>query len=204
MADVPWWGVVSSTAAPVFLIGGWTVAASLQPEPFDPVKQSVSALASAGAADRWVMTLAFVMVAICYIATALALRPAARAGRLVLIAGALAGMLVAASPEPASGGFSLAHAGWSALGFACLAAWPLVARRNGPGVPWGLRSASATCAVAVIAVLQAWFLAELVTGGTALGLAERALGVAQAMWPLLVVLSCQLNRRRAAVTQRRP
>jgi len=154
MADVPWWGVVSSAAAPAFLIGGWTVAASLQPQHFDPIRQSVSALAGTGATDRWVMTLAFVVVAICYIGTAAALRPAAPTGRLVLIAGALAGILVAASPEPATGAFSLAHAGWSTLGFACLAGWPLVARRSGPGVPWGLRPASTSCAVAIIAVLQ--------------------------------------------------
>ncbi len=55
---VPWWGVVSSAAAPVLMAGGWTVAASLQPR-FDPVAGTVSALAAQGAADRWVMTLMF-------------------------------------------------------------------------------------------------------------------------------------------------
>ena len=77
---MPWWGVFSSAATPVLQIGGWSVAASLQPQSFDSVKQSVSALAGQGAADRWVMTLTFIVVAICYIATAVALRPAAPAG----------------------------------------------------------------------------------------------------------------------------
>jgi hypothetical protein len=31
MRGVPWWGVVSSAAAPVLMVGGWTAAASLQP-----------------------------------------------------------------------------------------------------------------------------------------------------------------------------
>jgi hypothetical protein len=175
---------------PVLLIGGWTIAAGLQPQPFDPIRQSVSTLAGAGAADRWVMTFAFIAVAACYITTAVALRPAALAGRLVLIAAGLAGVLVAASPQAASGGFSLAHAFWSALGFAFLAAWPLASRRPGPMVPWGLRPLAAAGASAVITLLLAWFLAELIAHGQQIGLAERVLGCAQALWPLLVVLSC--------------
>ncbi len=196
MRGVPWWGVVSSAASPVLLVSGWTIAARLQPQPFDPIRQSVCSLAGAGAADRWVMTLAFLVVAGCYIATALALRPAALSGRLVLIAAGLAGVLVAASPQAAPGGFSLAHAFWSALGFAFLAGWPLAARRPGPMVPWALRPSAAVCASTAIAGLLAWFLVELVTGGSDLGLAERVLGCAQAVCPLLVVLSC----RRAIAT----
>ncbi|HEX5189870.1 MAG TPA: DUF998 domain-containing protein [Streptosporangiaceae bacterium] len=199
MRDVPWWGVVSATATPVLLVGGWTIAAGLQPQPFDPVKQSISSLAGQGAADRWVMTLTLVLVAICYIITALALRPAAFAGRLVLVAAALAGMLVAASPQAAPGGFSLAHALWSSLGFALLAAWPLAAYRAGPEVPWALRPAPSIGAVAVIATLTAWFLVELVVGGGVLGLAERVVGVSQAIWPLLVVSSCQVDRSRLTI-----
>jgi len=35
--NVPWWGLVSSAAAPVLLVGGWSGAARLQPQPVDPV-----------------------------------------------------------------------------------------------------------------------------------------------------------------------
>ena len=77
---VPWWGAVSSAAAPVLMIAGWTVAAGLQPRSFDPVADTVSALAAPGAADRWVMTLTFVVVGVCYFVTGLALRPAACRG----------------------------------------------------------------------------------------------------------------------------
>jgi hypothetical membrane protein len=196
---VPWWGVFSAALTPVLLIGGWSVAARLQPQPFDPVRQSVSSLAGEGATDSWVMSLTFIVVANCYIATAMALRPAARAGRAVLIAAALAGILVAASPQAAPGGFSLSHAVWSALGFALLAAWPLAACRPGPGVPWGLRPTPSFAAVGAIAFLTAWFLLELVSGGGEIGLAERVLGIAQASWPLLVVASCQLSRSRLSV-----
>ncbi len=199
MQDVPWWGVVSSAAAPILLIGGWTIAADLQPGSFDPVRHSISSLAGLGASDRWVMTLALVAVAICYMATGLGLRPAATFGRLVLIAGGVCGLLVAASPEPSPGGFSLAHAIWAAFGFLMLSTWPLAAWHRGPGVPWALRPAVAAGAAGIMALLLAWFLAELVTGGGQIGLAERMVGVAQVFWPLIVVWSCLAFRQRAVV-----
>ena len=49
-------GCVSSAAAPVLLIGGWTVAAGRQRGGFDPVVETISALAAHGADDRWLMT----------------------------------------------------------------------------------------------------------------------------------------------------
>jgi hypothetical membrane protein len=180
----------------VLLIGGWAAADALQPPSFDPVRQSVSSLARAGATDPWVMTAAFILVAACYVATGLALRPAASAGRLVLVGGGLAGVLVAANPEAVAGGFSFAHALWAAVGITFLTAWPLAARRRGPSAPWGLQPAVAVSAVSLTAALVAWFVVELVSGGGQLGLAERVLGVAQVIWPLLVVLSCPVARPR--------
>jgi len=46
-------------------------------------------------------------------------------------------------------------------------------------------------AAAVLVCLLAWFAAEVVTGAGQAGLAEWVLGVAQAVWPLTVVLSCR-------------
>jgi hypothetical protein len=48
----------------------------------------------------------------------------------------------------------------------------------------------------VLFALLAWFLTELVTGAGQVGLAERVTGVAQAAWPLAVVLSCRPGRYR--------
>ena len=182
--------MVSSAATPVLLIGGWTLAAGLQPR-FDPVADTVSALAAQGAADRWVMTLTFVVVGGCYIVTALALRPARAAGRLILIAGVLAGMLVAASPERAGDAYPIGHILAASAGLAGLVTWPAGAWRRGPAVPWGLRPPVAATAVVVLLALVAWFGAELILGIGQVGLAERVAGGAQAIWPLAVVLSCR-------------
>jgi hypothetical protein len=188
---VPWWGVASSAAAPVLLIGGWTAAAELRPGRFNQIRQRVSALAATGVPDRWIMTSVFVLVAVCYILTALALRPAATAGRVALIAAGVSGLVVAGSPEPSNGQFSGRHAIAAAFGFALLAVWPLLASRPGPGIPWGLRPRVALGIFSAFVLLLAWFVIQLTTGGGDLGLAERSLGVLQVFWPVTVVLSCQ-------------
>jgi hypothetical protein len=188
---VPWWGVVSSAAAPVLMAGGWTLAARLQPHSYSQVADTVSALAAPGAADRWVMTVTFLLVGACDVITGLALRPARALGRLILVAGAVAGMLVAASPEPPGTRFPLPHMIYAAAGCAALVTWPAAAWRRGPSVPWGLRPAVSAGAVAVLVALLAWFGSELVTAGGQAGLAERIFGAGQALWPLAVVASCQ-------------
>jgi uncharacterized protein DUF998 len=186
---VPWWGVVSSAAAPVLLAGGWTLAAELQPRSVNAVASTISALAAQGAADRWVMTAALMAVAVCDVVTGLALRPMAAPGRLALIAGGAAGLLVAANPEPASGS-SMTHALWAAIGFAALAVWPAVGWRRGRSVPFGLRPGVCAAAAGSLLGLLVWFGAELITRGGQIGLAERILTEAQAVWPLAVVLTC--------------
>jgi len=176
------------------MVAGWTAAASLQPR-FDSVAETVSALAAPGATDRWVMTLTFLLVGGCYIVTALALRPAGAAGRLILIAGAMAGMLVAVNPEHPGNAYPVPHILAASAGFAGVVAWPVGASRRGSAVPWGLRPAVAATAAAVLFALVLWFVAELVLGSGHAGLAERVAGGAQALWPLAVVLSCRRARR---------
>ena len=137
------------------------------------------------------MTSVLLMVGVCYIASGVALRPARLSGRLILITGAAAGMMVAANPQPAVG-VSVAHTVWAALGFAGLAAWPAWAWRRGSWVPWGLRRSACIGAVATQLILLAWFVAEIFTRAGQLCLAERAVGVDQVLCPLAVVLSCRL------------
>jgi hypothetical protein len=122
--------MLSAAVAPVLLIGGWTVAAGLQPGSFNPVADTISALAARNAADRWVMTLALGAVGACYVVTGLALQPAAWPGRLVLMAGGVATILVAANPEPAGSG-SVPHFFWAAVEFVALAVWPALSRCRG-------------------------------------------------------------------------
>ena len=199
MRSVPWWGVGSSAAAPVLMVAGWSVAAWLQPRPVNPVAETVSALAAVGAADRWVMSLTFVVVGVCFFVTGLALRPAGALGRLMLMAGAVAGMLVAVNPEHPGIRFPVAHMICAAVGCIGVVAWPAGAWRRGSSVPWALRPGVSAIAAAVLMTLVAWFGVELITGGGLAGLAERIFGAAQALWPLAVVASCRYAARKGTI-----
>jgi hypothetical membrane protein len=193
---VPWWGVLSAAAAFVFLVAGCTVATALQPPSFNWLASTVSALTVREATDAWVMTAAFAVTGACVMATALALRPAAMPGRLILTAAGAASVLVAANPEHVGG--SLTHGLWAAVTFTAMTAWPLGAWRRGPWAPWGLRPAVSAAAVVTLVALLAWFLAELITTGAMTGLAERIMGSAEVGWPLAVVLSCRRPHHRSS------
>jgi len=195
---VPWWGVLSSAAAPILVVGGWTVAAALQPGHFDPVTQTISALAAYGAADRWVMTLALAALGACHITTGLALRPAAWPGRLLLMLGGAATIVVAANPLPAAGGGSLPHGLAAGAGFAALAVWPACAWRRDRSAPGTLRPAACAAATVILLGLLGWFAVGIWTGGGQVGLSERFVAGAQALWPLAVILGSRWQQSRRA------
>ena len=187
----PWWALVSSASAPVLLIGGWTLAASRQPD-FSSVRDTISALAARGATDRWLMTSALAGLGVCHLLTAAGLRDARSAGRAVLGLGGAATVLVAAFPLPAEGG-SAAHGVAAGVAFVSLATWPAFAWRRGAPAPLLRRGPALTGAAALLG-LVGWFAASL--GGDQVGLAERAAAGAQALWPLAVVVTARRAHRR--------
>ena len=189
---MPWWGVASSVLAPVLLVGGWTASGDLQPVPFDAVSRSISTLAAQGMPYRWLITSALLGVGICNFVTGLALRPAAEAGRVLLILGGVCSMLIAAYPQHQHSG-SPEHEAFSFLGVVLMTIWPLAAIRRDPDAPHCLRPRVAYLAVLFNLVLLVWFTIELFNGPL-LGLAERAVTADQSLWPLAVVVSVIAGR----------
>ncbi|MGN9812998.1 DUF998 domain-containing protein [Micromonospora sp. BQ11] len=192
---VPPWALLSATAAPVLLIGGWTLAAARQPGGFDQVAGTISALAARDATDRWIMTLALVGLGLCHCVTAAGLRSLRPTGRALLALGGAATVAVAAFPLPAERGSSAPHGLAAAVAFGALALWPALAavRRRAPSPSAGLPPRGGTTAAAVLLVAVGWFVVELVTGGPRIGLAERVAAGAEALCPLVVALA--LHRR---------
>jgi hypothetical membrane protein len=186
---VPFWVLISAAIAPIVLIGGWTLAASRQPAGFDPLRDTVSALAARGAHDRWLMTTALFGVGICHLVTASGLRTLARPGRSMLALGGAATIAVAALPEPTHGS-SAAHGTAAALSFLALTLWPVFAARG----------AASSVASATLAGLLVWFVVALVTGDW-IGLSERVVAGAQSVWILMAAAAAyRAARRREAVT----
>jgi hypothetical membrane protein len=183
--------VLSAAAAPVLLVGGWTWAASRQRGGFDPVVETISALAARGADDRWLMTSALAGLGACHLTTALALRSAATPGRLVLGLGGVATVLVAAFPQPVDGS-SAVHSTAAGLAFVSLGAWPLLAGRSWSA--WPVRPAASVAAGSVLLVLVGWFFTELVADSDRVGLSERVAAGAQALWPLVAAWGSRRRR----------
>ena len=191
-AHVPWWGLVSAAAAPVLLIGGWTLAARRQRGGFDSTVETISALAAQGADDRWVMTLALTGLGLCHLTTAAALRPAALPGRLLLALGGAATLGVAAFPLPSPAGSSAAHTAVAGVAFVSLAVWPAAAfRRDAPTV---LTPPVSVAAAVVLSGLVLWFVTTLDSPGAQVGLAERAAAGAQSLWPLAAAWGARRGR----------
>lgn len=188
---VPWWGVASSAAAPVLLMGGWTLAASQQPGGFDSARDTISALAAYGATERWVMTTALLGVGSCHVATALALAPAARPGRLLMALGGVATAAVGLSPLPANDNGSSRHTVAAVIAFSALAVWPAVGWRPGAATPAPLRRGAAAAAALVLSALVGGFFYASTRGAELTGLYERVAAGTQTMWPLLVVLGAR-------------
>ncbi len=193
---MPWWGVASSVLAPVLLIGGWIIAADLQPVPFDAMTRSISSLGAVGMPYRWIITTALLGVGACDIITGLALQQAADAGRILLIIGGVCGLLLAANPQPRHG-TSPVHEVFACIGVIVVTIWPAAAMRRRARAPAALRPVIAWGAAIFNLGLLLWFTAELL-GGTDLGVAERAVTADQALWPLVVVVSVLAVRRSVA------
>lgn len=176
--------MLSAGVAPVALIGGWSWAEAVESEGYDPLRDTISALAAQDGVAGAIMTTALALLGICHLVTAAGVPEAGRPARVLLALGGVATVLVAALPQPSAG-----HLPAAALAFAALTGWPAAS-----GLP---ARRTARLATLSLAALLGWLLLEL-QGGALLGLSERALAGAQALWPLAVVLGVQLRRRDTA------
>jgi hypothetical protein len=134
------------------------------------------------------MTTALAGVGMCHVITAAGLAPAAIPGRLLLAAGGVGTAALAALPLPVIGD-SPAHVVAATVTFPALSLWPVLAVRRG-STP---RPAVWLSAAAGLLVLLGWFGIGYFGGSSRIGLSERMLAAAQALWPLAAVL---LARRR--------
>lgn len=182
-----WWAVVSAAVAPFLLVGGWTLAAACQARGYNPIRDTISSLAGRGATDRWVMTAALLAVGVCYVVTGGGLRPARWAGRIALMGGGMATMMVAAFPQPVRGN-GVDHTIAASVAFTTFAVWPVMATRRGAGMPV-LSPAFAVSTLVVTVGLLTWFTLEL--HGSHRGMAERSAALAEVMWPLVVAVGAR-------------
>ena len=189
------WAVVSSTIGVLALVGGWLIAQAVQPAGYDPVTQTISALARHDLAHRWIMTTGLALLGAAHLVTAAGLRGVRAASRVVLALAGVTTVGVSIFAEPLHGS-SDTHVALATAGFVLLAVWPVTTIvRHSPATVERLPVAVGAALVSTALLL--WVAAT--QGGGPLGLAERLLTFEQALWPLVVVVVL----RRAAPTSRR-
>ena len=184
------WAVISAGLAPVLLTGAYLMAGILQPASYSPVRTTISVMAGQAGTDRWVMTGGIVLVAGCYLVTAAGLTGVRASARALLIVAGLAGVGIAASPEPASGA-TPRHLAWTVLGAVTIAVWPAFAARRTSPRPLILSSYGS--ATAVFVALLGWLFIET-RDGSVLGLAERLTSSIQTCWPFIIAVTLRRTR----------
>ncbi len=181
------WAIISAALAPILLTGAYLIAGILQPASYSPVRTTISAMAGQAGTDRWVMTGGIFLTGGCYLVTAAGLTGARASARALLIVAGLAGVGIAASPEPVSGA-TPRHLAWTALGAVTTAVWPAFAAPRTSPRPLILSVCGSAAVTAVFAALLGWLLAET-RDGSVLGLAERLTSSIQTCWPFIVALT---------------
>ncbi len=187
------WAIISAGLAPVLLTGAYLVAGILQPGSYSPVRDTISVMAGQAGTDRWVMTGGIVLTGGCYLVTAAGLTGVRASARALLIVAGLAGIGIAASPDPARGA-TPRHLAWTVLGAVTIAVWPAFAARRVPPRPLILSGCGSAAVTAVFAALLGWLLAET-RDGSVLGLAERLTSSIQTCWPCITAVALRRTRR---------
>ena len=188
----PWWALVSAIAAPVVVVGAWTVAAAVQPAGYDAVHDTISALARHGAAHRLIMTAGLALLGVAHLVTAAGLRALTPISRTVLGTAGLATLGVAAFAQPDRGS-SAPHIALATVGFVLLALWPAsTALRRSDRQPFGCAYAGGRSG-GDGGVRRPAGLVRADTARRARRVAERLVVVQQALWPLVVVLALRLD-----------
>jgi hypothetical membrane protein len=198
---IPLWALLTAALAPISLVGCWLAAGFLQPARYDPVRQSISALAGAGASDRWIMTVGLYSVAICQILTGVGLCTARPGARTLLVAGGLAGLGVAVFPQTPHGPTTV-HLTFTTVAVILLALWPATIVSRQPAHPLlGVRRCATVTALFIALLL--WLLAAA-QGAGALGIAERIDTAIESAWPLVIIIAIRQGSPRLSPGKQYP
>jgi hypothetical protein len=188
------WAIISAGLAPVLLTGGYLVSGALQPASCSPVRTTISVMAGQAGTDRWVMTGGIVLTGGCYLVTAAGLTGVRASARALLAVAGLAGIGIAASPDPATGA-TPRYLAWTGLGAVTIAVWPAFAARRAAPRPLILGVCGSAAVTAVFVALLGWLLAET-RDGSVPGPAERLTSSIQTCWPFTIAALRRTRRPR--------
>ncbi len=188
---------MSAASAPVVLLASASIARSLHSRSYDPVSQTLSALAADGRGE-WVMTAGLAISAGCQIVTAVGLRVLPLLARIALALAGCCGLAVAALPDRL--GTATAHVAATGLAATLLAIWPLLTVPLARPRSWTRRARWSVFVSVLLVGLLIWMCYDA-WRGIQLGLSERTAATAEMLWPLVVVISARHRLRRRTRTR---
>lgn len=181
--------VYAATLGPIQSVLGWLICGALF-EGYDPVRLTISDLASPEAPTHLLQSSFFVLGGTLTIIVGWYARTFAIAGRVALFAIGICTYGLTIFPTPLDG-ISLPHRVFAITSFVLSAGWLLLAMRVGKDAPWILRPTAAVLITAAQTALAVIFLMVWVDpAATNVGIWERVVATSQALQTTAAVLVC--------------
>ena len=181
---------------PLQSVGGWLISGSLWPG-YDPIKQTISDLASPESPVRTIQTGFFLFAALLELLVAWLATDIRMRARIVIALGAIATVGVAIFPSPLIGS-TPEHRFFAIASFIFFSAWPLFAIDSKSKNP-ALRPKPVLWATLALTAVSVWFLWIWADKDSPItGVSERVLTTSQALYLAIVLLVGFVAQSRAS------
>ena len=198
MRTIAWPALVSTLIPPVVITGTWLIAQSTWDQ-YDWMEQPISDLAADDAPTQLWVSIAFLIGGTANIVTAIYARSFNMAARIAFVLNGLFtyGLTYFTTPDQVSS--SEEHRIFAVSAFAISAIWPVLATRFDKRYSILIRPPGTLLATAVMLSITAGLLFVWVQDdATGIGLYQRAVGIMQGLWPLIVVWWSYYHEQRLA------
>jgi len=198
MRTIAWPALVSTLIPPVVVTGTWLIAQSTWDQ-YDWMEQPISDLAADDAPTQLWVSIAFLIGGTANIVTAIYARSFNMPARIAFVLNGLFtfGLTYFTTPDQVSS--SEEHRIFAVSAFAISAVWPVLATRFDKRYSILIRPPGTLLATAVMLTITAGLLFVWVQDdATGIGLYQRAVGIMQGLWPLIVVWWSYYHEQRLA------
>jgi len=183
---------IAAIIGPIQSVLGWVISGSIW-SGYDPVKQTISDLASNESPVKWIMSSFFVFGATLTLIASIYARTLALPGRIALLVSGLCTYGLTIYPTPLVG-YSLMHRIFAIMSFVLSAGWPILAMRFRKDAPWIIRPTASIIGTALQTALALWFLSTWTDpNATTVGVWERVVSVSQSIYVSIVLIVIYLG-----------
>lgn len=196
MRLIAWPALISGSIPPIVITLTWLIAQSTWPE-YDWMEQPISDLAADDAPTQVYVTIAFLIAGSANIVTALFVRSFAPAARIAFVLNGLFTFGLAYFTTPSQTTSSEEHRLFAVSAFAISAVWPLLATRSNKHYSVLIRLPGTIIATVILTTITTVLLFIWVNSdASGIGVLQRAVGIAQGVYPAFVIWWCWFHQRR--------